>query len=141
MHSSSPHSATASWKRGTCAALSVAALAAREPTVSHEAWRKAALICAIVSSLLYAAMIWESDMRVTASSRRSPASWRETRTGRDWCRGTERYANTVAAGLFMRVMEPAALIMTRRMLLGLKQRAEALRAARPGESRANRRAA
>jgi hypothetical protein len=56
-------------------------------------------------------------------------------------RGTERYANTVAAWLFMRVMEPAALIMTRRMLLGLKQRAEALRAARPGESPANRHAA
>lgn len=45
-------------------------------------------------------------------------------------RGTERYRNTVAAWLFMRVMEPAAFIMTRRMLLGVKQRAEALRAAR-----------
>ena len=45
-------------------------------------------------------------------------------------RGTERYANTVAAWLFMRVMEPSAFIMTRRMLLGLKQRAEALSAAR-----------
>ena len=39
-------------------------------------------------------------------------------------RGTERYSNTVGAWLFMRVMEPAAFIMTRRMLLGLKQRAE-----------------
>jgi hypothetical protein len=44
-------------------------------------------------------------------------------------RGTERYANTVGAWLFMRVMEPAAFVMTRRMLLGLKQRAEALGAA------------
>jgi hypothetical protein len=44
-------------------------------------------------------------------------------------RGTERYSNTVGAWLFMRVMEPAAFVMTRRMLLGLKQRAEALGAA------------
>ena len=44
-------------------------------------------------------------------------------------RGTERYSNTVGAWLFMRVMEPAAFIMTRRMLLGLKQRAEALQTA------------
>jgi hypothetical protein len=37
--------------------------------------------------------------------------------------------------LLMRIMEPASFIMTRRMLLGLKQRAELLRAqraARPG---------
>jgi proline iminopeptidase len=34
------------------------ALAARARTVSDEAWRKAALICGIVSSLLYALMIW-----------------------------------------------------------------------------------
>jgi hypothetical protein len=45
-------------------------------------------------------------------------------------RGTERYKNTVGAWLFMRVMEPAAFVMTRKMLLGVKQRAEALRAAR-----------
>jgi hypothetical protein len=44
-------------------------------------------------------------------------------------RGTERYSNTVGAWLFMRAMEPAAFVMTRRMLLGLKQRAEALGAA------------
>jgi hypothetical protein len=43
-------------------------------------------------------------------------------------RGTERVPKTVAAWFFMRVMEPAAFVMTRRMLLGLKQRAEALRA-------------
>jgi hypothetical protein len=52
-------------------------------------------------------------------------------------RGTQRYVNTIGAWLFMRVMEPAAFIMTRRMLLGIKQRAEALRAARTGASRAN----
>jgi hypothetical protein len=38
-------------------------------------------------------------------------------------------------------MEPAAFIMTRRMLLGLKQRAEALKAAHTSESRVNRQAA
>jgi hypothetical protein len=38
-------------------------------------------------------------------------------------RGTER-VHTVAAWLGVRVMEPAAFIMTRRMLLGVKQRAE-----------------
>ena len=46
-------------------------------------------------------------------------------------RGTERYSNTVGAWLFMRVMEPAAFVMTRRMLLELKQRAEALGVASP----------
>ncbi len=43
-------------------------------------------------------------------------------------RGTERAPNTAGGWLFMRVMEPAAFIMTRGMLLGLKQRAETLRA-------------
>jgi len=38
-------------------------------------------------------------------------------------------------------MEPAAFIMTRRMSLGVKQRGEALKAARTGRSRANRQAA
>jgi hypothetical protein len=41
-------------------------------------------------------------------------------------RGTERVPDTVAGWIFMRVMEPAAFIMTRRMLLGLKERAEKL---------------
>src|SRR6266545_5030148 len=41
-------------------------------------------------------------------------------------RGTER-VSTVVAWLIMPIMEPAAFIMTRRMLLGLKQRAEMLR--------------
>ena len=40
-------------------------------------------------------------------------------------RGTQRCDNTIGNWLFMRVMEPAAFIMTRRMLLGLKERAEA----------------
>jgi pimeloyl-ACP methyl ester carboxylesterase len=44
-------------------------------------------------------------------------------------RGTQRIPNTVTGWLFMRVMEPAAFIMTRRMLLGLKERAETM--ARP----------
>ena len=58
-------------------------------------------------------------------------------------RGTERYANTVGTWLFMRVMEPAAFIMTRRMLLGVKARAEALRsrAVSPLTHRAERRVA
>ena len=56
-------------------------------------------------------------------------------------RGAQRYANSLRAWLFMRVMEPAAFIMTRRMLLGVKQRAEALEAARTGRRRANRQAA
>jgi hypothetical protein len=56
-------------------------------------------------------------------------------------RGTECFTNTVGTWLFMRVMEPAAFIMTRRMLLGLKQRAEALKAAHTSETRVNRPAA
>jgi hypothetical protein len=56
-------------------------------------------------------------------------------------RGTQRFANTFGTWLFMRVMEPAAFLMTRRMLLGLKQRAEALNVARIRGNRANRHAA
>jgi len=43
-------------------------------------------------------------------------------------RGTEHVPNTALAWLGMRIMEPAAFVMTRRMLLGLKERSEALRA-------------
>lgn len=43
-------------------------------------------------------------------------------------RGTEHVPPGVGSWLFMRVMEPAAFIMTRKMLLNLKQRAEALHA-------------
>ena len=56
-------------------------------------------------------------------------------------RGTQRHADTIGTWLFMRVMEPAAFIMTRRMLLGIRRRAEALKAARTGARRANRQAA
>jgi hypothetical protein len=42
-------------------------------------------------------------------------------------RGTEQIPTTVIGWFFMRVMEPAAFIMTRRMLRGLKERAEMLR--------------
>src|SRR5271166_3449132 len=43
-------------------------------------------------------------------------------------RGTERVPNKLVWWLGMRIMEPAAFIMTRRFMLGVKQRAEALRA-------------
>lgn len=46
-------------------------------------------------------------------------------------RGTERMPKATWAWLVMRVMEPAAFIMTRRMLLGLKERAEALASQAP----------
>jgi hypothetical protein len=48
---------------------------------------------------------------------------------------------TVWARLGTYVIEPAGFLMTRRMLLGVKQRAEALRAAETRETRANRRPA
>jgi hypothetical protein len=48
---------------------------------------------------------------------------------------------TARARLATYVIEPAGFLMTRRMLLGLKQRAEALRAATRGETRANQRPA
>ncbi len=41
-------------------------------------------------------------------------------------RNSVRTPSTAASWLFMRIMEPAAFLMTRRMLLGLKERAEAL---------------
>jgi hypothetical protein len=43
-------------------------------------------------------------------------------------RGTERVPDTPLWWLGMRFMEPASFIMTRRMLLGVKERAETLRA-------------
>jgi hypothetical protein len=48
---------------------------------------------------------------------------------------------TVWARLFTYAIEPAGFLMTRRMLLGLKKRAEALRAASLDETRADRRPA
>jgi hypothetical protein len=50
-------------------------------------------------------------------------------------------ARATWARLLTHVIEPAGFVMTRRMLLGLKQRAEALRAANLGETRANQRPA
>jgi hypothetical protein len=43
-------------------------------------------------------------------------------------RGTERTPKTATHWLFMRIMEPASFVMTARMLLNVKERAEALRA-------------
>jgi len=48
---------------------------------------------------------------------------------------------TVSALLATYAIEPAGFVMTRRMLLGLKKRAEALHAASTGETRANQRRA
>jgi hypothetical protein len=57
-------------------------------------------------------------------------------------RNSVRHPRTVGSWLFMRVLEPAAFVMTRRMLLGLKKRAERLAAsegARPiGAAQSNR---
>jgi len=50
---------------------------------------------------------------------------------------TERVPNTPLWWLGMRITEPAALIMTRRMLLNLKARAEALRASAPSSPAAS----
>ena len=55
----------------------------------------------------------------------SLASTRSTGTGRASCRGTA-FASRPRSWLFMGVIEPAAFLMTRRMLLGLTRRAEAL---------------
>jgi len=43
-------------------------------------------------------------------------------------RGSEHVPNNLLWWLGMRIMEPAAFIMTRRFLFGVKERAEALRA-------------
>jgi hypothetical protein len=48
---------------------------------------------------------------------------------------------TVCARLATYAIEPAGFIMTRRMLLGLKQRAEALQAAKMAAARTNQRPA
>jgi hypothetical protein len=45
-------------------------------------------------------------------------------------RGAERVPDGALWWLFMRIMEPAAFVMTRRFMLGVKERAEALRASR-----------
>jgi hypothetical protein len=48
-------------------------------------------------------------------------------------RGAERVPRSLASWCFMRVMEPAAFIMTRKMLLGVKHRAERLRSSSPAD--------
>jgi hypothetical protein len=50
-------------------------------------------------------------------------------------------AHAVWARLLTHAIEPAGFLMTRRMLLGLKERAEALRTTNTGETRANQRTA
>ena len=46
----------------------------------------------------------------------------------DWSRAAPNASrSTAVAWLGMRIMEPVAFIMTRRMLLGVKERAEALK--------------
>ena len=50
-------------------------------------------------------------------------------------------AHVLWVRLLTHAIEPAGFLMTRRMLLGLKQRAETLRMAEAGETRANRRPA
>jgi hypothetical protein len=49
-------------------------------------------------------------------------------------RNRVRVPGTMTSWLFMRLIEPAAFLMTRRMLLGLKHRAEALAAAQRASS-------
>ena len=49
-------------------------------------------------------------------------------------RGTEQVPNNPAWWLGMRVMEPASFIMTRRFMLGVKERAEALRSSAHAEA-------
>lgn len=62
-------------------------------------------------------------------------------------RNRARVPASVGSWLFMRLLEPAAFLMTRKMLLGIKRRAEALavaeqaRAARAARRRAHRRSA
>jgi hypothetical protein len=51
-------------------------------------------------------------------------------------RNRARYPGTAGATLFMRILEPAAFIMTRKMLLGVKRRAEAHAAAAEPRGRA-----
>ena len=47
-------------------------------------------------------------------------------------RNRARLPKTLGASMFMAVLEPAAFIMTRKMLLGLKRRAEAIASGRSG---------
>jgi hypothetical protein len=73
--------------------------------------------------------VWQFGLYPVDGNRTRLVSRSRVRTHAAWAR------------LITYAIEPAGFLMTRRMLLGLKQRAEALRAASTGESRANRRPA
>ena len=73
--------------------------------------------------------VWQFGLHPLDEGRTRLVSRSRVRTRSVWTR------------LLTHVIEPAGFLMTRRMLLGLKQRAESLRAARTGEARANQRPA
>lgn len=73
--------------------------------------------------------VWQFGLYAVEEKRTRVVSRSRVRTQTAW------------AGLVTHAIEPAGFLMTRRMLLGLKQRAEALRSASIGETRANRRPA
>jgi hypothetical protein len=73
--------------------------------------------------------VWQFGLYPVGESRTQLVSRSCVRTRSVWAR------------LATYAIEPAGFLMTRRMLLGLKQRAEALRAASVGEIRASKRAA
>jgi len=73
--------------------------------------------------------VWQFGLYAVDENRTQLVSRSRVRTRSRWAR------------LATRVIEPAGFLMTRRMLLGLKQRAEALRAANIDEIRANQRPA
>jgi hypothetical protein len=72
--------------------------------------------------------VWQFGLYTTNDGRTRLVSRSCVRTQRFWAR------------LFTYVIEPAGFLMTRRMLLGIKERAERLRAGRTG-TQSNRRAA
>jgi hypothetical protein len=73
--------------------------------------------------------VWQFGLYPIGENRTQLVSRSRVRTHTAWAR------------LATYAIEPTGFVMTRRMLLGLKQRAEALRAATTGETRANRRPA
>lgn len=72
--------------------------------------------------------VWQFGLYVIGEKRTRLVSRSRVRTQRLWAR------------LFTYAIEPAGFVMTRRMLLGIKERAEALRSSRP-ETRGDRHAA
>jgi hypothetical protein len=62
----------------------------------------------------------------------------DPKTTRLVSRNSVRAPRTTGTWLFLRIIEPAAFLMTRRMLIGLKDRAEALEAERLRSATANR---